>query len=393
MSKENKQQTSLVELPEFTKENQLLKATLIEIDGTSNGKIDINGQLYTKVQKRVEVFRKNFGFNARISTEIAHMDDVFVLVKASIAILKDSTWLEVATGHAEERRDSSEINKFSAIENAETSSIGRALACLGISGAEYASAEELIIALAQQQKVTTSEGNDKKSSKSPNPVSEHQISYMIKLIEKTGANKEKFLEHYNVKEIEELTLSQANDAISKLKKKESLKTTMQDAEKKKTETDKTLEVLQENNEVKFKSIDTDNDTEELETHSLDQIELKSEEDAKENAKEEVVEDTKEDAIEDTKEEAVDDAKKEELVEAPKEETIEAPKEEAIDDAKKEELVEDTKDKSKKKPSEKSSKAKGAKTKSSKSKTTKKGKEPLKREKLDNDLEEGDEILI
>jgi len=49
----------------------------------------------------------------------------------------------LGTGHASEVIGEGHVNKTSALENAETSAIGRALASMGIHGGEYASANEL----------------------------------------------------------------------------------------------------------------------------------------------------------------------------------------------------------------------------------------------------------
>jgi hypothetical protein len=57
----------------------------------------------------------------------------------------------LATGHSEEYRHTSQINKTSALENAETSAIGRALAALGLGGTEFATADEVANAISQQQ--------------------------------------------------------------------------------------------------------------------------------------------------------------------------------------------------------------------------------------------------
>ena len=56
----------------------------------------------------------------------------------------------IATGHAQEFRKASQINGTSYVENCETSAIGRALACLGIGGTEFASANEVVNAIHQQ---------------------------------------------------------------------------------------------------------------------------------------------------------------------------------------------------------------------------------------------------
>lgn len=68
-------------------------------------------------------------------------DGKMIVFKASIF---DPDGKELATGHAEEVRGSSNVNKTSALENCETSSIGRALAQMGLHGGEFASLNELM---------------------------------------------------------------------------------------------------------------------------------------------------------------------------------------------------------------------------------------------------------
>jgi hypothetical protein len=64
--------------------------------------------------------------NGRITTEIVVDDGTRIVFRA--AIYRDTTDLVPTTvGYAEEIRGSSNVNKFSAIENCETSAIGRAL--------------------------------------------------------------------------------------------------------------------------------------------------------------------------------------------------------------------------------------------------------------------------
>lgn len=65
--------------------------------------------------------------NGQVSTSIYHYDETRVVFKAEI--YKDiSDPRPVSTGFAEEVRDASPVNRTSHVENAETSSIGRALA-------------------------------------------------------------------------------------------------------------------------------------------------------------------------------------------------------------------------------------------------------------------------
>ena len=98
------------------------------------------GKKYTQVQDRVEAFRKVFGFEYGIETKLLKDDGNAILIQATIT---DSNARVIGSGLAEEIRGSSNVNKTSAIENGETSAIGRALASAGLHGGEYASANEL----------------------------------------------------------------------------------------------------------------------------------------------------------------------------------------------------------------------------------------------------------
>lgn len=111
------------------------------------GVVNIRGKEYKTVALRVDEFRKHEDFKGfGIQTEVMSSADL-VMVKASI--VSDSGHV-VATGYAEEDRAAGNINKTSAIENAETSAVGRALAFLGFGGTEIASANEVGDAIVQQ---------------------------------------------------------------------------------------------------------------------------------------------------------------------------------------------------------------------------------------------------
>ena len=108
------------------------------------GFVNIHGKQYKTVAARVNDFREQFGMGYGLITEIIEADTQVVRMKASIVNLEG---MVLATGHAEEYRDSSKINKTSALENAETSAIGRALASFGLGGTEFASADEVARAI------------------------------------------------------------------------------------------------------------------------------------------------------------------------------------------------------------------------------------------------------
>lgn len=98
------------------------------------------GKLYTQVVHRMEAFRKVFGTELGIDTTILVDDGQRVVVKA---IITDGNGLTIGSGMAEEIRGQGHVNQTSALENCETSAVGRALASIGLSGGEYASANEM----------------------------------------------------------------------------------------------------------------------------------------------------------------------------------------------------------------------------------------------------------
>ena len=115
------------------------------LDGNT---ISIHGKSYAQVSLRIAVARRVLGSAMDIISKIQHMDKDSVVMQADIFI--DDK--HVATGHAEEKRTASKINMTSALENCETSAIGRALAFLGFISDGIASAEEVSVAIVQQDK-------------------------------------------------------------------------------------------------------------------------------------------------------------------------------------------------------------------------------------------------
>ena len=112
----------------------------------TEGIVPIHGKQYKTVAYRVNEFRAQYP-DYTVSTELVEANDTLVVMKASIS---NEQGRLLATGFAEEVRAASKINRTSALENAETSAIGRALAALGLAGTEYASADEVANAIKQQ---------------------------------------------------------------------------------------------------------------------------------------------------------------------------------------------------------------------------------------------------
>lgn len=98
------------------------------------------GGQYTQVSTRVEAFRRHVGADVSIETDLVVDDGKRVVIKAFV---RRPDGFTIATGYAEEIRGSSNVNQGAAIENCESSAIGRALAALGLHGGQYASVEEI----------------------------------------------------------------------------------------------------------------------------------------------------------------------------------------------------------------------------------------------------------
>lgn len=104
-------------------------------------KTNIKGKPYVMVKDRIAAFRELMP-GGRIETDIVEKNPDEVTIRARVY---DEGGVLLGTGHANEIRTSSNINKTSYIENCETSAIGRAiaLACgIGIEDS-FASAEEV----------------------------------------------------------------------------------------------------------------------------------------------------------------------------------------------------------------------------------------------------------
>ncbi len=109
------------------------------------GVVQIHGKTYHTVAGRIATFRVEHP-EYTIYTTLISADDERVVMKAAI---KDGDNI-ISTGYAEEVRGSSNINSTSALENCETSAVGRALAFFGLAGTEIASADEVANAIGQQ---------------------------------------------------------------------------------------------------------------------------------------------------------------------------------------------------------------------------------------------------
>ena len=110
--------------------------------------ISIHGKSYATVALRIAIARRVLGTALDIVTKIVSIDANTVVMQADVYV----DGKHISTGHSEEKRNSSKINQTSALENAETSAVGRSLAFCSFISDGIASAEEVSAAIVQQDK-------------------------------------------------------------------------------------------------------------------------------------------------------------------------------------------------------------------------------------------------
>ncbi len=115
--------------------------------------VDIRGKQYLPVAERIAKFREEHEHKFSLETQLIKNDDERVIIKA---LIMDGEKV-LATGYAEEERGSSNINQTSALENCETSAVGRCLAMFGYAGSEIRSLDEQVTAEIQQFEKRTNE--------------------------------------------------------------------------------------------------------------------------------------------------------------------------------------------------------------------------------------------
>ena len=158
------------------------------------------GKKYSYVKDRNSIFRKHFGLDVSYhsSYELTepkvfnYKNNKGELIEKFIpgsVIVKTEIFYKnkfLACGLAQEFRDSNPVNTTSAMENCQTSSLGRALAMLDLTGTEFASADEMQIMEINKRVVDSTNNNDASDTSEENnnhipPISENDQSSEVSL--------------------------------------------------------------------------------------------------------------------------------------------------------------------------------------------------------------------
>ncbi len=92
--------------------------------------IDFKGKKYVLVADRVLYFNQTYPFGSITTELVSDPKDEMVVIKATIKPSENGN--QTFTGYSQATWGEGYINKTSALENAETSAVGRALAFMGI---------------------------------------------------------------------------------------------------------------------------------------------------------------------------------------------------------------------------------------------------------------------
>ena len=177
------------------------------------------GKKYLQVQDRLEVFRNVFALDFGIHTQLIEATDNTVVIKAEVVRFSDNAI--IATCYAEENRNQGYVNKTSAVENGETSAIGRALANLGMHGGEYATSNEIENAVEDSKTgntTTVARQKDKSAAKAAAKFESAQ-QYLSNVVEKIESENDlAALKGYWKSTVDSLTTSKRLDYIHSNKK-------------------------------------------------------------------------------------------------------------------------------------------------------------------------------
>lgn len=188
--------------------------------------MDVKGNDYATVNQRIKAFRMVYptGF---ITTEMISNENGVCIFRASVGYVDNLDRVILGTGTAYEKEGSSFINKFSFIENAETSCVGRALGMAGFGiDTSIASYEEVANAVENQKKpdnIDKKKAEVKKTKASAEQKKAAELKSKVDMIKKYVASSEdkkasylEYIKANNIHKTEDITEEHANALLKML---------------------------------------------------------------------------------------------------------------------------------------------------------------------------------
>ena len=104
--------------------------------------VEINGSKYSKIAERIKFLADEHQYS--ITTDVEFLPELNSWKAKAVLTIQENDDVFTYTGHAIEEIGSNDINSTSALENAETSAVGRACGNAGIGLTDnFASADEM----------------------------------------------------------------------------------------------------------------------------------------------------------------------------------------------------------------------------------------------------------
>ena len=146
MEEEKKEIAKVITFKDIEEANKLIKPMkIVRENKQTHKKITKN---YAEVSQRIKAFRRVYPQGVIITELVSESDGIITFN----AVVKDSEGYVLANAHAREKVDEGLINKTNALENCETSAVGRALGMCGFGiDTSLASAEEVQQAIDKQE--------------------------------------------------------------------------------------------------------------------------------------------------------------------------------------------------------------------------------------------------
>lgn len=182
--------------------NKTIKPMIISRKNKETGKVEKKG--YAEVHQRIKAFRMVHP-NGNIETKLTNNENGICVFRADIY---DSEGNHLASATAQENiKSNSFINQYNAIENCETSAVGRALGFAGFGvDTSLASAEEIQTSMKKQEEL---------EHEANLPMTEEQVFMIANLETKYKDQLRKFYK----KDILDLTREEADSSLNSLKAK------------------------------------------------------------------------------------------------------------------------------------------------------------------------------
>lgn len=167
--------------------------------------VDIKGKEYVLVKDRILEFNDKYKQGSITTELVSPIESKLIVIKATVTPEPGRTF----TGYSQAVIGDGYINKTSALENAETSAVGRALAMMGIG---------VIDSVASVDEINKAEGSSKTTYNAPNnPVVEGKITdKQVALIRKLCRERGIKMTPGQDKKLEGLSQQEASQKIEQL---------------------------------------------------------------------------------------------------------------------------------------------------------------------------------